>query len=311
MAEGQTRLQPAAGGGLWVESQGARRLLFVHIPKCGGSALTAALRRFACVANGPKSDCCENPGFCQRAKPKPRLCQALVNCHGHQPSLRMYAARPSTRKIRAVTMVREPLGRVVSAWHYRCHNPNWDCFHVPGATQWSERKRADESWHLKPPNATHAGYASFAEFLDMPHYQNVQVRMLGKDRFPYDAAPVVADDVFAAIDVATRTFAVVGVFELFDHSVALLGRLAGVPLVPADFERVRAQHSPQYGAFAAALAADDGLARRAFDANRHDATLHVWAASTLCGELRNADLLDLPGCGAAAAARARAYCADA
>ena len=145
----------------------------------------------------------------------------------------------------------------------------------------------------------------------MPHYQNVQVRMLGKDRFPYDAAPVVADDVFAAIDVATRTFAVVGVFELFDHSVALLGRLAGVPLVPADFERVRAQHSPQYGAFAAALAADDDLARRAFDANRHDATLHVWAASTLCGELRNADLLDLPGCGAAAAARARAYCADA
>ena len=223
----------------------------------------------------------------------------------------MYAARPSTRKIRAVTMVREPLGRVVSAWHYRCHNPNWDCFHVPGATQWSERKRADEQWHLKPPNATHAGYASFSDFLDMPHYQNVQVRMLGKDRFPYDAAPVVADDVFAAIDVATRTFAVVGVFELFDHSVALLGRLAGVPLVAADFERVRAQHSPQYGAFAAALAADDDLARRAFDANRHDATLHVWAASTLCGELRNADLLDLPGCGAAAAARARAYCADA
>ncbi|KAK7247944.1 hypothetical protein SO694_00085038 [Aureococcus anophagefferens] len=107
-----------------------------------------------------------------------------------RPSLRMYAARPSTRNIRAVTMVREPLGRVVSAWHYRCHNPNWDCFHVPGATQWSERKRADER-------------------------------------------------------------------------------------------------------------------------NRHDATLHVWAASTLCGELRNADLLDLPGCGAAAAARARAYCADA
>ena len=160
----------------------------------------------------------------------------------------MYAARPSTRNIRAVTMVREPLGRVVSAWHYRCHNPNWDCFHVPGATQWSERKRADEQWHLKPPNATHAGYASFAEFLDMPHYQNVQTRMLGKDRFPYDAAPVVADDVFAAIDVATRTFAVVGVFELFDHSVAMLGAgqeseipnfkasyLGRFPLVLADF----------------------------------------------------------------------------
>ena len=58
-------------------------------------------------------------------------------------------------------MVREPLSRVVSAWHYRCHNPNWDCFHVPGATQWGARKRLKD-WHLTPPNATVDSYVTLS-----------------------------------------------------------------------------------------------------------------------------------------------------
>ena len=38
-----------------------KRLIFVHVPKCGGSALTATLRRLACVANGnPTNPCCSN-----------------------------------------------------------------------------------------------------------------------------------------------------------------------------------------------------------------------------------------------------------
>ena len=254
----------------------------------------------------------------QRAKPRPRLCNAILNCHGHQPQLRLFAMRPATKRVRAVTMVREPVSRVVSAWHYRCHNPNFDCFHVPGATQWRDRKK-DPDWYLKAPNGTTASsssvgggdYVTFREFLDLPHYHNIQTRMLAKDRFPYDVTPVSADDVFAAIDVATSTFAVVGVFELFDHSVALLAAMAGVPVAAADFERVRATHSPQYAAFSDALRRDDGLARAAFDANRHDATLHVWASSRLCAQLRHHGLLDLPGCALPVAGHARAYCDDA
>ena len=244
----------AAGGGvgggaaaeLWTASGGAKRLIFVHLPKCGGSALTAALRRFACAANGPASDCCENPGFCQRAKPKPRVCGALLNCHGHTPQLKLFRARPATRRVRAVAMVREPLGRAISAWHYRCHNPNWDCFDVPGATQWRSRKRANPRWFATPPPANGSGYLTFGEYLDLPHYHNVQTRMLALDRFPYDRVAVVADDVFAAIAAAEDAFAAVAVFELFDHSVALLASMAGVALDPADFARVRARHSESY-----------------------------------------------------------------
>lgn len=84
--------------------------------------------------------------------------------------------------------------------------------------------------------------------------------------------------------------------------------MAGVALDPADFARVRARHSESYGAFARALAEDEDLSRRAFDANVHDATLHVWATTTLCARLAAADLLDLPGCGLPFAGGARAYC---
>lgn len=115
--------------------------LFVHVPKCGGSALTTVLRRFACEANGPSSDCCANPGFCQRAKGAMRTCSSLPGCHGHVPHLRVYAAKPRYANVKAVTMLRDPVSRVISAWHYRCHNPNFDCYDVPGAAKWGLQLR--------------------------------------------------------------------------------------------------------------------------------------------------------------------------
>ena len=48
-------------------------------------------------------------------------------------------------------MVREPLGRVVSAWHYRCHNPNWDCFHIDGVGPVGGTKRLHDDWYVRPP----------------------------------------------------------------------------------------------------------------------------------------------------------------
>jgi hypothetical protein len=32
----------------------------------------------------------------------------------------------------SVTMLRDPVARVVSAWFYRCHSPNRDCYNVRG-----------------------------------------------------------------------------------------------------------------------------------------------------------------------------------
>ena len=306
------RREPGNGARLWGTDQRKKRLIFVHVPKCGGSALTATLRRLACVANGnPTNPCCSNPGFCQRNRQKMRLCPDVLNCHSHQPQLSLFfGARSPNRHLKAVTMVREPLGRVVSAWHYRCHNPNWDCFHIDGSVQWAERKRLHDDWYVRPPNASDVlPWVSFGRFLDMEHYQNIQTRMLGSDRFPYSPTRVEALDVQRAISRIDAHFAVVGVFELFEHSAALIAVLAGVPVDPADLVRVRAQHTAKYAEFTSTLKGDAALAAKVLEKNVHDQTLHREASVRLCRQLRENDLLELPGCADPAAAKARAFCA--
>jgi len=306
------RHETTSGERLWGTAD-RKRLVFVHVPKCGGSALTAVLRRVACAANkDPTSPCCLSPGFCQRDKRKLRLCPDILNCHSHQPQLALFfGIRSATRHLKAVTMVRGPVGRAISAWHYRCHNPNWDCFHIAGSVQWAERRRAKHDWYAHPPNRSDAlPWVSFASFLGMEHYQNVQTRMLGRDRFPYSPTPVDALDVGRATSRFDAHFAVVGVFELFEHSAALVADYAGVPVARSDFLRVRAAHTPRYAAFAAALKSDAALRGRALAANAHDGALHGEASRRLCRQLRDRDILELPGCGDAVAARARAFCAS-
>lgn len=61
--------------------------------------------------------------------------------------------------------------RILSAWFYRGHSPNLDFFQVR-----PEFKAIKEG---KRPRVT------FAEYIEMPEYQNIQTRMLGCDSFPY------------------------------------------------------------------------------------------------------------------------------
>lgn len=255
--------------------------------------MTTVLRRLACEANRPATlDCCVNPGFCQRVKQKQRTCSAISGCYGHNPQLRLYAAKPGFQSVRAVTMLRDPVSRVVSAWHYRCHSPNFDCYDVPGATKWALQARFAKKWKLPvkdwtpPPNVTFFDYVS-----SWPQYHNIQTRMIGKDAFPYASVPVDATDLVVAKTVLDTKFALVGLFELFDHSVALLAHLAGVPVVADDFTRVRASHSSAYNAFTAALRQRPGLVGLIRQANAYDHELHDYARSRLCRDLRAAGLL--------------------
>ena len=57
---------------------------FVHIPKCGGTSMTAVLRQVACVIDPQRNnDCCTNPGFCDwHAK---RRCASIKGCINHFP----------------------------------------------------------------------------------------------------------------------------------------------------------------------------------------------------------------------------------
>lgn len=260
--------------------------------------MTTVLRRLACEANRPATlDCCVNPGFCQRVKNKQRTCKAIAGCYGHNPQLQLYAAKPGFRSVRAVTMLRDPVSRVVSAWHYRCHSPNFDCYDVPGAAKWALQARFAKKWKLPdsakgwtpPPNVTFSEYVS-----SWPQYHNIQTRMLGKDTFPYASVPVDGTDLLVAKRVLDAKFALVGLFELFDHSVALLAHFAGIPLVADDFTRVRASHSSAYNAFTAALRQRPSLVALIRQANTYDHQLHDYARERLCRDLRKADLLGRP-----------------
>lgn len=61
--------------------------------------------------------------------------------------------------------------RLLSAWFYRGHSPNLDFFQV--------RPEFKDIKDGKRPKVV------FAEYLEMPEYQNIQTRMLGADSFPY------------------------------------------------------------------------------------------------------------------------------
>ena len=111
------------------------------------------------------------------------------------------------------------------------------------------------------------------------------MRMLGSDRFPYSPTKVEALDVRRALSRIDAHFAVVGVFELFEHSAALIAVLAGVPVDPADLVRVRAQHTPKYAEFTPTLKGDRRWPR-VLEKNVHDQTLHREASGPSGRQLR-------------------------
>lgn len=60
-------------------------LHFVHIPKCGGTTMTAVLREIQCVRDTSlNKDCCLNPGFCDWHAH--RRCGSIKGCINHFPN---------------------------------------------------------------------------------------------------------------------------------------------------------------------------------------------------------------------------------
>ena len=139
----------------------------VRVFQAGGTSFTKVLRRMTCTVNqGTESelDCCA-VGWCDWQKGL--VCQNIHGCTNHIPRIDKWLGKP----LPSVTIMRDPRTRFVSAWHYRCHHPNYDCFGVRKA--------------FKAVRSGGTKKYTFDEYCAMPEYQNIMVKMLVKDKFPY------------------------------------------------------------------------------------------------------------------------------
>jgi hypothetical protein len=61
-------------------------MMFIHVPKCAGTAFTTLLRKIQCARSSKMhGDCCRNPGSCfVKAQ---RTCVSIAGCVGHYPRM--------------------------------------------------------------------------------------------------------------------------------------------------------------------------------------------------------------------------------
>ena len=165
--------------------------------------MTTILRQVACEVDADRNeDCCTNPGFCDFHAH--RRCSSIKGCINHFPQTEWINKAPPS-----ITIMREPMSRLLSAWFYRGHSPNLDFFQV--------RPEFKEIKLGKRPRAT------FDEYLDMPEYNNIQTRMLGANSFPYKNITVTQALFDTAVDALDNMY-FVGIQEVYDLSVKVMLR---------------------------------------------------------------------------------------
>lgn len=88
-----------------VKEEGATDFHFIHMPKCGGTSMTAVLRQIACAMDPKRNeDCCTNPGFCDWHAH--RRCNSIKGCINHFPQRKWIFKKPPS-----IVMFREPISR--------------------------------------------------------------------------------------------------------------------------------------------------------------------------------------------------------
>jgi hypothetical protein len=244
---------------------------FVHIPKCGGTSMTAILRQIACRKDPIRNeDCCTNPGFCDHnAK---RRCKAIKGCINHFPQKKFL-----NRPMPSITIMREPLSRLLSAFFYRGHSPNLDFFKVR-----PEFKLIKEG---KAPKV------KFPEYIEMNEYQNIQTRMLGADSFPYRNVDITAKVYESAVEALNKFF-FVGLQEQYELSVELLAAELNLGYtIPVKNERENSKGG-RVSKNKQVIKNNKLLMDRAAQTNSYDVQLYALAIKKFCDTLaKHTDLL--------------------
>ena len=173
----------------------------------------------------------------------------------------------------SVTIIRHPMTRYISGFFYRAHSPNWDRFGLrPG-------------YFSRDP--TYPFKFSFDEYLRMPEYQNILVKMFARDKFPYFNATLTQADVRLAKERLSK-FLIVGINEAYDASVQLLLALTGVKLrddqihLPAAMTSTYAE---DYERFKLKAKTQVALRERIQAANELDIDLYQWSVGIFCKKL--------------------------
>lgn len=274
----KTKYAPLSDGPKKLSQGDARlkRIHFVHPPKSGGTTFGQVVISTACELNSQYREslgCCVNPAtWCgENCEPIPD-CEAiygcgLCHCH-HIPRMhRMADAHFS------VTIIRHPMTRYMSGFFYRAHSPNWDRFNVrPG-------------YFLKNP--TYPFKFSFEDYLEMPEYHNILIKMFARDQFPYFNATLTEADLANARRKLGK-FLVVGINEAYDASVQLLLALTGVTLRDDQIHLPAAMtstYSADHEDLKARVRTDPILAGRIHRANSMDVELYEWSVRTFCRQL--------------------------
>lgn len=195
----------------------------------------------------------------------------------------------------SLTMLRHPWSRLVSAFFYKGHSPNYDVYEL----------RPSEWIHPSGRNESNWRNRNFDEYVSYPEYQNSITKMFGDshgcrgaqgcDRqgdkcsnalavacHGYRNATYLNEEHLRAAKRALRAHAFFGLLEAYNSSVNLMAVTFGIQLNEADFvkDRVRRQTSKDL-----AVKTNAKFCRLAMQNNRLDALLYEWAHREFCERL--------------------------
>ena len=204
----------------------------------------------------------------------------------------------------SLTMLRHPWARLVSAYFYKGHSPNYDVYKLRPDEWLHPTLRDEKTWRDR----------TFAEYVAAPEYQNVMTKMFGDshgcaaarfcdsrgDGCPnplavachgYRNATYLDDTHLVAARATLETHAFFGLLEAYNTSVRLMAATFGIETLDSDFAKDRVMKPSKRQTD---VKSDGRLCRLAMKHNAIDAALYEAAHRVYCERLEATGLAHDP-----------------